>query len=83
MGPKSNKKKINKNTENQVEFIPVRTENIKVNKISFDVYFNILCTRAGGKILPHHRSPIESFLKQFGDINSQTMEWFEGNFAKY
>ena len=52
-------------------------------KISFDSFFQILMTKNKDQIKEHHKIPILRFFESFGDVNSQTLKWFEDLFRKY
>lgn len=60
----------------------VVAEQIEQPKISFDAFFQMVCTRTQ-EVKGHHYLPVKRFMEQFGDLNSQTIDWFEENFKKY
>lgn len=50
--------------------------------ISFDAYFHLLCARENS-VMAHHKIPVQRFMENFGDINAQTLAWFDELYKKY
>ncbi len=54
----------------------------KKKNITFDSYFSIL-VKKNPKILSHHKNPLKGFFASFGNVESQTAEWFDDKLEKY
>lgn len=85
--------KEKKKMENQtIEKIPVESLDLakpetaqqveQVELISFDAYFHMLCARESS-VREHHKIPLKRFMESYGDLNAQSLSWFDELYKKY